>query len=339
MHGHARLFLLATAISVAPPSVPAQDASTPVDPTALKAASLVLTAAFEDSGWEGFNGPREFVICSADGGTLYALREPPRHSPELSPLDSAGSDRLYHSPARPELLQRQCFRLNFVFEGRSILSFPQIDSVFTVSDGVEALAIALIHEEFHRFQGDSFGLMPRSGGDGVFHVLEKAVEFPDTTIASDRFWRSADEERRLLAEAIQESDSAKVRRLAREYVVMRTRRTEELSEDLWEGEAHVEWKEGTAHLVSYRMVTRAAGKPASDVVDLVHSDLLSTPALDRHPSQFRHWHVYATGAAIGLVLDKLGVSWRQEARAGEPLFYRLRDVIMTDFGSSVPNKR
>lgn len=325
---------------VAPPSLSAQDVSIPVDSTALEAASLVLKASLQDSGWEGFNGPREFVICSADGGTLYALSKPPSHSPDLSPLGFAGSDRLYHSSARPEFLQRQCFRLNFVFEGRSMLSFPQIDSVFTVSDGVEALAIALVHEEFHRFQGEAFGLMPRSGGDRVFHVLEKSVEYPDTTIASGWFWRSAKEERRLMSEALQEPDTVEVRRLVRDYVAMRTRRTEYLPEELREGEAHVEWKEGTAHLVSYRLATRAAGKPASSVVDLVINDLLSTPALDRHPSQFRHWHIYATGAAIGLILDKLGVSWRQEAREGEPLFYRLRDVIsMTGSGSSVPNKR
>lgn len=336
---HAARFTFAAAALVAPPILAGQEGAIAVDPSAVEAAALVLQARPQDSDWEGFTAPTEFLVCTAEGGTLYALSEPPQLSPGLASLASPAFEGLYYSSTRPAGLEERCFQFDFVFEGRPMLSFPQIDSIYSVSDPVEALAVALVHEEFHRFQRESFGLM-NGPDDRVYHILEKAVSFPDTLVASSTFRRSAAEERRVLADAIGESDTIQVLRLARRYVALRSRRLERVPEELRFGEAHVEWKEGTAHLASYSLVMKLTASPDSRVADLIHSDLLSTPAFDHNPHQFRHWHIYATGAGIGLVLDKLGVSWRREVQEGESLFDRLRVVTATpDSKMSVPNKR
>jgi len=48
--------------------------------------------------------------------------------------------------------------------------------------------------------------------------------------------------------------------------------------------------------------------------------------------------IYATGAGMGLVMDELGVSWRQEVQDGQSLFERLEEIARDDSPPSVPNK-
>lgn len=270
-------------------------------------------------------------------GTLYALDKAPKESSGFVSLASNGPDSLYYSRTRPARLEDQCFHLNYVFEGRPILSFPQLDSIYSVADSVSAQAIALVHEEFHRFQADVFA-HTNSLGNRFASALDRTEQPPDTLIASSKFRRLAWQERQVLAEAIQTSDRTQILSLVRQYIALRTRRLGLVAEDQRANEAHEERKEGTAHLVSYCVVANLLDKPVWWVSEHVRSDLLSTPAFEQNPSSFRHWHIYATGAGMGLVMDELGVSWRQEVQDGQSLFERLEEIARDDSPPSVPNK-
>lgn len=332
-----RVLAFAAVSVAAPPMLSAQDGVPHVDPYVLQATSLVLHMTSSESGWGGFEGPTELIICTDDGGTLYVLAEPPKHSYEFVSLPSDGPASLYYSSARPARLKDQCFHIHYRFEGRPILSFPQLDSIYTVAEPATALTMALIHEEFHRFQEKVFA--PTTSPDNRFaSALDWTEQPPDTLIASTTFGRLAAEERRLLAEAIETSDRAGVLQLIRQYITLRTRRLNLVAEDLRANEAHEERKEGTAHLVSYEVVANLLGKPGSWVPEHVRSDLLSTPSFDQNPGALRHWHIYATGAGIGLIMDKLGVAWRRKVQEGQTLFDCLQ-AIEPWVSSSVPEIR
>lgn len=304
---------------IVPPVLGAQDAAADIDPHVLQATALVLRMTPDDSGWDGFAGPTEFIVCTDDGGTLYVLREPPEQPSGLVSLESDGPGSFYYSSARPARLKDRCFHLNYRFEGRSILSFPQLDSIYTVAEPASALTMALVHEEFHRFQEKAFA--PTNSLDKRFaSALDWTEQPPDSLIVSSRFRQLAAQERNILAEAIQTSDRVQILGLVRQYIALRTRRLDLIAEDLRANEAHEERKEGTAHLVSYHVVANLLGKPASWVSEHVRRDLLSTPAFEQNPGALRHWHIYATGAGIGLILDKLGVAWHQEVQEGQTLF-------------------
>lgn len=117
-----------------------QSQTDPAESSVYRAATLVLHSSDSASVWEGFSGPTEFIVCTEDGGTLYALREPPSQPSSLVMLGGSNVAQLYYSPERPARLETRCFYLDFSFDGRLILSFPEIDSIYSVSDPVRALA-------------------------------------------------------------------------------------------------------------------------------------------------------------------------------------------------------
>jgi hypothetical protein len=81
--------------------------------------------------------------------------------------------------------------------------------------------------------------------------------------------------------------------------------------------------------VGYEAALLALEGSTKRVVEIVRADLLATPAFDASPnmSSYRHWHIYATGSAIGLILDRLDVDWRPDIQRGSTFWDLLERAV------------
>lgn len=311
------LFALSTAT---PHGAAAQEEISEDDSSAVRAAAIVARSGVR-SVWPGYTGPSEFVVCTEDGGSVMALVQPPPEDVRWSKVRGLPGKRVavYHSHERLPGLRDVCIDLHYSLQGRSMLAFPQLDSTFSVTDPVAALATVLYHEEFHRFQWNSF--RQTNGPDG-YAAVEKPVPVPGDVVVSQRFQELAAAERSVLANALRLSDEDSIRRSLASYIRIRRQRRALVPERVRGTEPHEERKEGSAHLAAYQALTAALENSGRSVRELVYQDLVSTPPFsrDRETSSYRHWHIYATGAAIGLLLDRLHVSWRSRLQAGATFF-------------------
>lgn len=177
----------------------------------------------------------------------------------------------------------------------------------------------LFHEQFHDFQRDAF----RWIGDGH-------EEFVDPLLIPDRgdFAARAEIERRVLADALRESDPAARRRLAQVYLALRQARLAALSPDLASVEAHREWSEGTAQYVGLRgaeVATRRPGAARARIVDGLRKDLAD--AGGGFMVNWFRWRAYDVGAAMAWLLDDVRADWRTRVEAGERLDVLLGEAL------------
>lgn len=180
----------------------------------------------------------------------------------------------------------------------------------------------LFHEQFHDFQQDAF----RWIGGGY-------EEFIDPELVSDRagFAARAEIERRVLAEALMEPETAARRRLARRYLVLRRTRLQALPPEIGAVEAHREWSEGTAQYVGIQGAAIAAGRPEAvkdTIVAGLRKDLIEADG-GFMVNWFR-WRAYDVGAAMAWLLDDLRTDWRPRVQAGERLDSLLDEVLGPD---------
>lgn len=231
---------------------------------------------------------------------------------------------LYYSPERPDGLRQRCIRpFGYTFEGRELTAFPQRDSIYSIRLPQLAAAAVLIHEDFHRYQLHHFG--PTTGGR-FSHPLEAAEDLPVDLVSSERFQELAALERQHLVRALQSRDVNALAIHVGEYLATRARRMELVPAELRENEAHEERKEGSAQYVAYKWLT-SEWSHAGSLAGLIIADLLSTPNFIHRPEALRHWHIYATGAASGVLLDNLGMDWQSEVQGGATLVEMLLEAI------------
>jgi hypothetical protein len=112
-----------------------------------------------------------------------------------------------------------------------------------------------------------------------------------------------------------------VKSLLRRYLSVRSDRTLLLPPEARSYESSEDRNEASAQLVAYRSALTAVEGSGDRLPELVRSDLANTPPFDDPRAThalgyFRQWHVYATGAAIGILLERLGVDWRAEMQRG-----------------------
>lgn len=311
--------LLGLCIST-PVGAGAQENLSEGDSAAVRAA-VVVSKSDVRSVWPGYTGPTEFVVCTERGGSVMALMEPPPEDISWKQLRGLSGEQVavYHSNETLPGLRDVCIDLHYALQGRSMLAFPQLDSTYSVADPVAALATVLYHEEFHRYQRNSFR---RTNGPEGYAAVEKPVRVPRDVVFSERFRQLAAAERSLLADAVLQRDEDSIRGSLATYVRIRQQRRALVPEPYRGTEPHEERKEGSAHLAAYQALNAALESFGRSPRELVHRDLLTTPSFsaDEGRSSYRRWHIYATGAAIGLLLDRLAMKWRARLEGGATFF-------------------
>jgi hypothetical protein len=188
-----------------------------------------------------------------------------------------------------------------------------LDSVYAVHDPETATLVYLYHEGFHGYQLHHF--MPTHGKTHYGPLTESEVSMD--VLRKKEFRAYAAIERRILADALATHNLDVRKELLREYVAVRGARGSMMSADDAEAEAQTERKEGSANYVGYVAGISANGGTRDAVASVVIKDLLSRALeLGDFVSEFRHKHVYATGAAIGLLLDDIDAKWKAKMEAG-----------------------
>lgn len=166
------------------------------------------------------------------------------------------------------------------------------------------------HEAFHGYQEQNF--TPASNEP---RAKFKQPSVDPTHIAAPDFAAMAEVERRILINALDVSPGKNLRSLLRQYLAVRRMRSKGLS-DVIARERLMERTEGTAEFVGCSAATLATNAPASRLRDCIREEL--TTPLDsfgnfpESDARLMRWRLYGTGAAIALLLDRLGVQWRQQ---------------------------
>lgn len=143
-------------------------------------------------------------------------------------------------------------------------------------------------------------------------------------------------ERRILADAVALGDPDSLRSLAGDYLAVRGARLASLPERA-EAEALVERKEGSAQLVGYHAGLIARDGHAEDLSSHLR-ELLLAPHLDANVNVADRYRsqLYATGSAIGRVLDLLGAEWREGLADGASFPELLAGAVGTTWPASAP---
>lgn len=219
-----------------------------------------------------------------------------------------------------------CFDLEYSAGQTKLMAVPLIDSVYSLTDPLLANLAQLYHEAFHRYQEEHFA---HTHGEATYSPLQEP-KIPLEIIRSQEFQRLARIERVLLADALAVTDPDSLRSLLRTYLGVRWKRMQLLSPQHRTAEPHNERKEGSANLVGYEAAYLATRGTTAGITDLVTTDLLATPPFeseDYMSSGYRQWHIYATGAAIGLLLDRMNIDWRKAIQDGATFEELLRQAV------------
>ena len=270
-------------------AVSAPDAATSI---AAKAIVLVLDAPSDaNTVWPGFSLPeRDWLVYDSSGAYLVTRSVPPASF-------VANGRWFFHTGALPGLngTQNTAYRLGDL----TVTAIP-------VGTSPEATASTLYHEAFHAFQDGRF----RSPARGSF-LSGIGGELTRELAAS------IEVERRVLRDAIRAKGIDQAR--LRQAVAVRDRRSASSSDAILAAERHAEQYEGLAQYVEEHSIQRARRRPARAAVDAV-AFRLAFPMREFGSPDERLVRVraYGTGAAIGILLDRLAVDWKDEAQT-EPL--------------------
>lgn len=188
--------------------------------------------------------------------------------------------------------------------GTSLGGRPVAQVVVNALDHVRLLPLAL-HETMHVFQRDAIREGRRFGnGEASWLVSRYPIFDADNEVGMAL-------EGRVLASAIRAANVRDVRRLAREYVALRDRRSRRLEPDFATFEAMAELNEGLAEYAMVqgeRFVGAETGRARLGRLDSL------TAGVDRSI----RLRFYATGSAIAALLDRLaGSAWKARMVAAD----------------------
>lgn len=271
--------------------------------------------------WPGFWSPEQaFLVYDPEGDAmLYTPADPP---PGYRLVEETEHSEI------PEVLQRRLYR----HEGVP----PGLKGMFNTSyavGGVTASAVnqqesvsrtltTLFHETFHAHQKEHFS----DFSDGS--------PFVDPEVIRPPLAARAEVERRLLTEALQEEDPDRLGALAQEYLAVRDERVEHMPAKARAIETEMERKEGSATLVEAQATAAALDRPPERISWYVREGYL-TPPLTRWPGSLQErmfrWRLYGTGAAMGLLLDRLDSdNWRERLESGQSFRALLAEAVRFD---------
>lgn len=276
--------------------------------------------------WPGWAPPPQFLICRSSGPTVVA-----GDSATLALLGAAGDAArggVSILPKPPSQLG-VCFDIAFTVGTAKLIAVPLIGPLYSVKDSLTANLVQLYHESFHAYQGKAFA--PTRAGQ---YTALQEIRLPLDVVRSQPFDSLARVERSLLAEAIWVDRVDSVRGLLARYLEVRDSRLQLLPQRLRLAEAHNERKEGSAHWVGYTSALLRMRRTRADVAALVVQDLQQTPSFaagqadDYFSNAYRQQHIYATGAAIAVILERLKAPWRSAVQSGATFEELLRSNLL-----------
>jgi len=266
---------------------------------AIDSAVVRVGAAHPDAIWPGFRPDTVPVLYVVpDQGTLlldWPAPEPPAGFTPVAGVAHAG----WQGAAA-----RSAASTSASLAGRSAAQ------VVVSPDATDALLFGTtVHEAFHVFarsrarQGRRFG-----SGENSFLVSSYPV-FDARNEAAFAL------EGRLLARALAAPTTAAAREAAQEFVAAREARQRRLASEFADFETQTELNEGLAEYALVRVLQLAESDPAlpwrADAAGEIrrHTDRLDS--LTANVRQSLRFRFYATGPAMGLLLDRLaGPAWR-----------------------------
>jgi hypothetical protein len=286
-------------------------------------AAVRAVASSLDAVWPGYwNSPRAFLVVEPQLVTvLHTPRDPgsPFRAQRVCAPGFGCWDAWVARGALPGLDASQgFFDLDFPVAGTSAVAISVRGSLQTNLD-------FLFHEGFHAYQETAFADP---------HVLQVNEVLGAAT--RDRVHALADAERARLAAAL-DDEHGDVLAALREYLDMRAVRDSLTPATLRRYEDRLERIEGSAQLVGLQASLLAQRQPAADAARTVAGALRQPIQLGAFATG-ETWHirlrVYGTGAALGLLFDRIGLSWRERLAAGEDF-----RQIATSVAGPVPSRR
>jgi len=272
----------------------------------IEAAVIRVTAAHRDAIWPGFRPdtiPALFVL--PDQGVLllnWPAATPPDGFAPIPGLPRAG----WQSAS-----VRTAASTSTALAGRSAAQ------IFVYPEASDALLFGtVVHEAFHVFERS----VARDGRR--FGSAENSFLVSSYPIFDARNEAGVALEGRLLGRALDARRRAGAREAAREFVAAREARQRALTSEFADFETEAELNEGLAEYALVRSLQLAAadaalpwrGDAAAEVARR-RGRLDSLTASSRQSLRFRF---YATGPAMGLILDRLaGPAWRATLQADD----------------------
>jgi len=313
---------LAAALALAPwsPVPAAQDERTLA---VLEEARRVAEQAGEGV-WPGFSlSAIPLALFSDDTALLVHHPAPPAG---FEPLASSLSTPLWRGPRTAEMNANTSGSL-----AGAVTAFVSIASLGSGEIGAADVAL-LIHEAGHAFSDRApGGGEPRWPSEDASLVASYPVDSP-----ANNAWGRI--EGAILRDALEAADRARALELARDFVAVRLRRQRGLDPALARFERDLELNEGLAEYFACKAIELAepSGAPApaarergldpreyglaGDYLARLRDELGRINAGGRGAARQRF---YATGAAQGLLLDRLGVDWKVAVEGGADLLDQL----------------
>ncbi|MEJ7759509.1 MAG: hypothetical protein WKF55_07925 [Gemmatimonadaceae bacterium] len=255
-----------------------------------------------DSIWPGYRPfERGFILFSREGPAwLVAESSPPAPWIAVSSAEPGLTGRLYRREGPLPGLNGG-IDLGYPVGART---YPAVEN----ERGRKKTLTTLFHEAFHAYQRGTFaGTEQQSGWQSVP---------PDA--ATPNIVAAIEMERRILASALEAPPGVATDSLIAAFLTVRSERMAALPDSVRSVDRRFERIEGTAHLVGYRASATALHADSAETrEDIIRTLRWNLSVFGGGPENFYfRWRSYGTGAAMGLLLDRLGVSWQHDLAAG-----------------------
>jgi hypothetical protein len=196
-----------------------------------------------------------------------------------------------------------------------------------------------IHELFHLYQRREPDGWAETAEDTIVGLSPKDF-IDDPSLATDPdFQARIVVEHRLLQDALTASSQDSLRLLLRTYLAARAERIGDRA-DIEAVERRYERREGTASFVGYRAAAATVSEPdqaAHAIRDELDATLEHGSGLDGPFIMTFRWRLYETGAALSLLLDRLGVpDWQRAVERGRHLDALVADAVAFDAERDAP---
>ena len=285
----AAVLVLTTVVSGKAPSIAEQSV-----------AAILNAPAATNAIWPGFSLPdRDWAVQDESGVYLVTKATPP---------DSFTARGPWYFRQEPLPNFTAGFEMNYRLGDLRLLAARARPSV-------ERTVALLYHESFHVFQKTWAGLANPVDYGSIQNLLPAHAA-------------GIEVERRVLRDAIR--SSGPIEPFAQQALAVRARRASQVSGDFVQAERQAERNEGLAAYVDARSVALALGKSARTASDAVSQQLgIPMRTFGGSPDErLIRARAYGTGAAMGLLLDRLGIDWKDRATS-EPLDRLLAEAVGT----------
>lgn len=290
----------------------------PVAPLGRAAAAVARLVPGMEEIWPGF-WPEDqpfMIYLPGEAALLVTPAAPPAGfepvDEHLVPAELRGRAYLYRGTL-PGL--EAGFRTDYPAGERSAVA------VTFDPAGLQETLTTLFHEAFHAYQHQRFS--GESSPAGAFVDPEQ--------IAAPEFVALGEVERRMLAEALN-LPAIELEDHLRQYLAVRWIRMGSVPAEVVDVERELERKEGSAHLVGLQAGLLATGGDLADLAGALRPYLLF-PLENMSgglSERLIRWRVYGTGAAIGHLLDRLGMEWRHRLEQGATFDELLQEAVAFD---------